>query len=710
MKQPMALSEIRVLEVGDRVAAAICGGLLRDAGALVMVARTSNEIAGKWLPHAVYPLGKIMPAEQFTAERLAAEVASADVVIMSSDIAKSWVEVVIEKARAESKKLIVIDITATGSFGPLTGQAMSDLQIQAICGLMDTTGTAGEPPVVIGFPFVEVSAGILAANGILAALHARDRFDEGQNIEVALYDCAANALTTFLPKAFAGGSPSRVGNRHPLSAPWNAFPTSDGWILICTSSEDQWKRLAKVIDPALLDDQRFATLNDRVQHVDALDEVVSGWTKKLSTADCLSICEQTDIPAGPIQMIDQLADEPNVRYRKMIRFHGGSNDAANWIPGIPFKEAISEIRSGAPHEATNHNRPAATPGSDSLPLAGIRVVEVGQYTTAPLVAKHLASLGADVIKVEPTSGDASRVWQPGQGDVGYFFALSNTDKRGVALDLKDKDGIAKFRELIQSSDVLVENMRPGALERILGGPASLSGLNPSLIHCAISGFGADSAYPNRPAFDTVAQAMSGFMDLTRRSGVPMKAGISAADILAGQVALFAILCSLRRRRLQAGAGALIDVAMQDVGVWATHPVWGQAPQSIPYLTISCADGALVAEGGHGTLSGWLVDNRLEANDGVVKTNLTKKDFLQTMKSERLGLIEVRSVADVLLDGHFKTRCIGLGRDRDGRYWPVINAPYRLQKTPAISGRVLGKPGEDNVQVFSELETRRAQRT
>ena len=194
MKQAMALSDIRVLEVGDRVAAAICGGLLRDAGAQVMVARTSNEIAGKWLPHAAYQLGKIMQAEQFTAKSLVAEVASADIVIMSSDIAKPWVEVAIEKARAESKKLIVVDITATGSFGPLAGQAMSDLQIQAICGLMDTTGVAGEAPVAIGFPFVEVSAGILAANGILAALHARDRFGEGQNIEVALYDCAANAL------------------------------------------------------------------------------------------------------------------------------------------------------------------------------------------------------------------------------------------------------------------------------------------------------------------------------------------------------------------------------------------------------------------------------------------------------------------------------------------------------------------------------------
>jgi crotonobetainyl-CoA:carnitine CoA-transferase CaiB-like acyl-CoA transferase len=619
-----------------------------------------------------------------------------------------WVAVAIEKARAESIKLIVVDITATGSFGPLSGLKMSDLQIQAICGLMDTTGAAGAAPVAIGFPFVEVSTGILAADGILAAVHARDRLGEGQKIEVALYDCAVNALTTFLPKAFAGGNPSRVGNRHPLSAPWNAFPTSDGWILMCTSSEEQWKRLAKVIDPALLDDRRFATLNERVQHVDALDEVVSDWTRRLSLVDCLAICEQVDIPAGPIQTIDQLADEPNVRYREMIRFRGSSRDAANWIPGIPYKEAVAGV-GGAPRQASNRHSPAVTAGSEFLPLAGIRVVEVGQYTTAPLVAKHLASLGADVIKVEPACGDASRAWRPGQGDIGYFFALSNTDKRGVALDLKDQDGIAKFGELIQSSDVLVENMRPGALERILGGPAALGNLNPSLVHCAISGFGAASAYPNRPAFDTVAQAMSGFMDLTRRSGVPMKAGISAADILGGQVALFAILCSLRRRRLQAGAGASIDVAMQDVGVWATHPVWGQPAQPVPYLTIGCADGALIAEGEGAALSGWLVDHQLGASDGIVQTNLTRKEFLETMRSEKLDLTEVRSVADLLLDGHFKTRCIGLGRDRDGCYWPVINTPYRLQKTPAVGGRVLGKPGEDNAQVFHELATARRRR-
>jgi crotonobetainyl-CoA:carnitine CoA-transferase CaiB-like acyl-CoA transferase len=93
----------------------------------------------------------------------------------------------------------------------------------------------------------------------------------------------------------------------------------------------------------------------------------------------------------------------------------------------------------------------------------------------------------------------------------------------------------------------------------------------------------------------------------------------------------------------------------------------------------------------------------------VQTNLTRKEFLETMRSEKLDLTEVRSVADLLLDGHFKTRCIGLGRDRDGCYWPVINTPYRLQKTPAVGGRVLGKPGEDNAQVFHELASARLSR-
>src|SRR5262249_42070945 len=150
----------------------------------------------------------------------------------------------------------------------------SDAQIQAIGGLIDTTGFAGGEPVQIGIPFTEISAAMYAAASIAAALRVKRVSGVVQNIDVTLFGCAASALTTFLPAAFAQRDAGRVGNRHPACAPWNAFKTSDGWILIRTSTEDQWQKIKREAGVAELDESRFATLRDRVMHVDALDALI----------------------------------------------------------------------------------------------------------------------------------------------------------------------------------------------------------------------------------------------------------------------------------------------------------------------------------------------------------------------------------------------------------------------------------------------------
>ena len=700
VKDTHLLKKIKVLEVGNRIAVAICGGLLRDVGAEVSVIKTDERLIEKWQADERYLVGKQYAPDVVTFENFQTQALEADILVLSSDVDPAWVAAAAQQAKATAKGLIVLDITATGSFGPLAGVAFSDLQIQALCGLIDTTGASGQIPEPVGFPFAEVSAALYGSVAVLAALHARDRSGEGQAIEVSLYDTAVNALMTFLPKAFAGHAVSRIGNRHPLSAPWNAYATKDGWILVCTVSNEQWLRLAQAIDPALVVNTRYATLNDRVRCVDELDQILSIWTSQLTTAECLAICETSDIPAGPIQAIDKLTLDPNVQHRKMIQTPSGQQDRSNWLPGVPFKQTLSEFTTESELALKAHERTTTDSNPKrELPLAGLRVVEVGQYTTAPLVCKNLASLGAEVIKVEPLAGDASREWAPGQGSMGYFFALSNSDKLTVTLDLKSKEGVAQFCALLGSSDVLVENMRPGALGRIVNRTQSLESLNPSLIHCAISGFGADSAYPNRPAFDTVAQAMSGIMDLTRRTGTPMKAGISAADILGGQVALFAILCALRQTSTRTKRGGSIDVAMQDVGVWATHPVWFASKNTTSYLIASCVDGSALLQGTAKDLQQWALSTHVEIQKQAFVTSLTVKELLSICSSENLVSTQVHSLTEVLAHEHFKARCLGVGRAQDGTFWPLINSPYRLQLTPAQSYRVPGQVGQDNLRVF-----------
>ena len=682
-----ALSDARVLEIGNRLAVSVCAGLLREAGASVTTAT---------------PAG-------FADLRAAA--ALADVVITSSDTDPAWIAPALREAVQSHPRLIAVDITGAGDFGPLAGLALTDLQIQAMCGLMDSTGVTGGPPTAIGFPVVEVSAGIYGAIGATVALISRDRDGIGQQVDVALYDCAVNALTTFLPKALAGGSASRIGNRHPLGAPWNTYPTRDGWALICAVSDDQWTRLSGMIDATLASDPRFRGVADRVTHVDALDAIVSRWTSSFSTGDLLERCEKSNIPCGPIIRAEDLACDPNVMHRGMIISHGagvaggavGAGQPAR-TPGRPFRIQTGQAIGG---KRTARNRDACDavrfPGHQPA-LRGLRVVEVGQYTTAPLVAKHLAALGAQVIKVEPVEGDATRFWKPGQGDMGYFFAMTNTDKSVVTVDLKSAAGRENFCTLLRDADVLVENMRPGALERLLGAGCAPAELNPALVHCAISGFGVDSAYPGRPAFDTIAQAMSGMMDLTRTGGVPTKAGISAADILGGQVALFAILCSLRDGACPSHAGASVDLAMQDVGVWATYPSWSGRVCRQNHLIVSCADADYVAEAPAATLDQWTRRAGIVVQDGCVQFPGSAAELSGDADQAGVSLTRIRPIADVLNQPHFLTRCLTSGRDAAGTFWPLVNAPYRLRRTPAISQAVPGALGSDNARVFGIKNT------
>jgi crotonobetainyl-CoA:carnitine CoA-transferase CaiB-like acyl-CoA transferase len=277
-----------------------------------------------------------------------------------------------------------------------------------------------------------------------------------------------------------------------------------------------------------------------VTHCSEIDALVQRWVTTQSVNDCVQCLCAINIPCGPIATVAQLAGEPNLRHRRMI--HHLVDPVTNRelvLPGTPYKASRTAARiakiiplpgADQDHIATQWQSPTAESVSARSPLprplAGIRVIEIGQYTTAPLVARQLGALGAEVLKIEPRAGDGSRTWPPLQGDQGYLFTFSNSDKRSLMLDLRSALDKTTFSELLKTADVLVENLKPGSLARLGYGPEALASRYPRLVYCGVSGFGADSAYPERPAFDTVVQAMSGIMDLTRVNGTPGKAGIS----------------------------------------------------------------------------------------------------------------------------------------------------------------------------------------
>ncbi|PNQ96517.1 CoA transferase (plasmid) [Azospirillum argentinense] len=198
------------------------------------------------------------------------------------------------------------------------------------------------------------------------------------------------------------------------------------------------------------------------------------------------------------------------------------------------------------------------------PLAGVRVVDLTHMLAGPYSTWLLGALGAEVIKIErPGKGDFTRIIAPFSEEESIYFLSVNRNKRSLTLNLKEEKGKEIFKKIVATSDVLVENNRAGAMDRLGLGYNDLKTVNPRLVYASISGFGQDGPYRHRPCFDVVAQAMSGMMSITGEpGGDPCRVGASIGDIGSSLFAAVGILAALQKRA-SSGEGSFIDVAMLD---------------------------------------------------------------------------------------------------------------------------------------------------
>jgi crotonobetainyl-CoA:carnitine CoA-transferase CaiB-like acyl-CoA transferase len=684
-----------VVEFGARIGAAACGSLLAMTGAAVIVVEPANPPpVGKYLNRAISVAGKrsivVHPGNSSDETLLRHALSAADVVLISSDLPGE-----LPDGWQPGPDTILCDITALAERQPHE-DLLCDKLVQALSGIASVTGTAEGAPTLSDAAILDLGSGVYAAAAIAAALRVRRMHGGGQHIQASMYGCGVNGQVTFLPFHFAGKVPARGGNRHPMCAPWNAYKASDGWLLLCSANDDQWKRLCGVMGrPELAAEGELAKLSGRVKKVDDVDAIVQQWVGGRTVEDVVDTLGRVDIASGPIALVDELALNPNVRHRGMVRQlrdseSGGSVD----VPGpplasgrpatqIPARDADRDFVLGLPEKKPQggHNTAQVTP------LAGLRVLEIGQYTTAPLAAKQLATLGAEVIKIEPLTGEASRAWPPHLNGESYFFTLNNVNKRSLAVDLRTAEDKAVFAELIKTSDVLVENLKPGSLARLGFSYEELRKINPQLVYCAISGYGTDSVYPGRPAFDTVIQAMYGLMDLTRAEDVPTKLGISIADTSGGMMGLFCILAMLEQRAIT-GQGSFIDLAMQDVVIWLTHTAWHGARR--PHVVVTCRDGDVAVIGDRAAINARLKDLR------IVPASASRDAVADGLLNAGIPAAPVRTIDEV-----------GIAEQRQGGFirmvdagisqWPLLELPFTLSRMRDYKLRPIGGLGTANAE-------------
>ena len=219
-------------------------------------------------------------------------------------------------------------------------------------------------------------------------------------------------------------------------------------------------------------------------------------------------------------------------------------------------------------------------------LAGVRVLEIGVFMAAPFATMQLADLGADVVKVEsPDGGEPVRGTGPFVAGESSPFLRLNRGKRSVALDLKSEEGRGAFLALAGSADVLVENLRPGAMRRLGLGYDDLSAGNPRLVYASASGFGQDGPLADRPGLDIMAQARGGLMSITGPpGGAPAKVGVPLADLTCGLYVAIAVLAALREREAS-GQGQYVDVSLLEsavsLAVWEAGRYWATGEPSGP---------------------------------------------------------------------------------------------------------------------------------
>jgi itaconate CoA-transferase len=301
-------------------------------------------------------------------------------------------------------------------------------------------------------------------------------------------------------------------------------------------------------------------------------------------------------------------------------------------------------------------------------LRGIRVIAVEQAVAAPLCTRHLADLGADVVKIErPGGGDFARSYDETVFGEASHFVWLNRGKRSVVLDLKAETGRQVLRRLLRDADVLVCNLAPGALDRIVPDD-ELAGLNPRLVRCYLSGYGATGPYATRKAYDALVQGEAGTITATGTPETPAKPGVSLADLAGGTYALTAVTAALYARE-RTGLGKRIDVALFDVLLEWMSPLLlaelhsGSAPQPaglrhasiVPYGPCTTADGqdvliAVQNEGQWRRLCRTVLDDPALLEDPAFASNSARvrhRERTERTVQARIGTLSTAEVIDRL---------------------------------------------------------------
>ncbi len=573
------LTDFRVAQLGPGRAAAVCGRLFADAGAAV----TAVD------PAVSNPLEQYLNAGKTTVAKANAEdaVATANVIVCEGAPGglrnDGWDE---DRLRHLNKDAAIVLVSNYGQTGPHADDPATDLTLFYASGMARLqTGQVTdltEPPMR---PVGEQSAflgGVAAAcAGMQAALLPRG----GATVDISIQEALATLAISELARAgLTGRSWSRKRVKDGNGATVTILPAKDGYTAISPREDHQWAAwLAAMGSPEWGDDPRFAAKPDRIENWDALHALMSDWSRRHDKQWIADTAQAAHVPSFPLRDPAEQLDSPQLAHREFYKTLDIDGRTVK-TPSAPFTLTYSD------DPDTQSPRPIP-PGP--LPLSGIRILDFSWVIAGPTATRHLAAMGAEVIKVEA----------PGRGDPGRTSELHTVlgqAKQGIVLNLKNPDAVGIATALAARSDVLIENFATGVMDRLGLGAETLHAANPNLIYLSASGLGRTGPEAGAVAYGTLLQCYAGFAGLNRHPDNPPRIGFAWLDPMCGLMLPFVVAAALQRRRT-AGHGVRIDFSMIEAMLWTMaqpllatqldappRPAGNFSPHDAPHNAYRCA--------------------------------------------------------------------------------------------------------------------------
>jgi crotonobetainyl-CoA:carnitine CoA-transferase CaiB-like acyl-CoA transferase len=367
---PGPIAGVRVLELAQIMAGPACGLMLADLGAeVIKIEKTAGgDDTRKFLPPDINGESAAFMMMNRNKKGLALNlkeqeginifkkmVEQSDVVI--ENFRKGTLEklgIGYEDLKKINPKIILCEISGYGRTGPYADKGGFDLVAQGMSGLMSITGESSDkPPMKVGAPLTDITAGILGATGVLAALINRDKTGKGQRVDTSLYE--AGIVHTYWQSAIAGAtgkSPGPLGSAHPLTAPYQAFKTKDNWITIGASNQNNWMNLLNAIERVdLQEDDRFKDNNSRMKNLEALAPILQEELLKKTSIEWIKIFDEKGLPCGPINSITEMHNDPHTLDRKMVIEVDNKKAGKSKAIGMPikFSDTNANTEIGAPN-------------------------------------------------------------------------------------------------------------------------------------------------------------------------------------------------------------------------------------------------------------------------------------------------------------------------------------------------------------------------